>query len=391
MGLSILMLSPQFRPLVGGYERAAERLSVALAGRGHAVTVIAERRDPSWPASEVMEGVQVRRLWCVFRKRWHTMTSLVAFTLYLLVHGRRYHVWHVHQYGEQAVLAATMGRILRRPVLLKLTSTGPQGIRATMSATWMSRLKKFALCKVRAVIATTQEVKVEAIAFGFPEGAVHIVGNGVDMSRFQPCSEEDRRRMCATLGIAANGMVLFVGRLSEEKNPHGLLDAWRMANPKMPRGWKLVLVGDGPMRGQLASCVNSEAFSESTIIAGYQSNVEEWISAADIFVMSSTHEGLSNSMLEAMAAGLPVVSTQVSGSIEILRESGAGIVVDVGRMDHLADAVVRLASSAALRIQMGQAARAVVERRYSIAQVAVQHECLYKSLLPDHAHALGRQ
>ncbi len=390
MGLSILMLSPQFRPIVGGYERAAERLSIGLAGRGHLVTVVAERRDPSWPVSEVKDGVQVRRLWCLFRKHWHTLTSLSSLLLFLLRHGRRYHVWHVHQYGEAAVLAAALGKLLRRPVLLKLTSTGPQGISTQVSVAWMSRVKQYALRRVDAVIATTREVLAEAIAFGIPENALHLISNGVDTDCFKPRSKEEKGCICRSLGIAAEGVVVFVGRLSEEKNPMGLLEAWKIANRKMPSGWKLVLVGDGPMREQLASRVDAEGLSDSTIVAGYQSNVEEWISAADIFVMSSTHEGLSNSMLEAMASGLPVVSTRVSGSAEILEQTGAGVVVDVGRMDQLADALVRLASDAPLWTRMGEAGRELVRGQFSISHVVVQHEELYLSLLSSNADSRRR-
>jgi glycosyltransferase involved in cell wall biosynthesis len=390
MSLSILMLSPQFRPIIGGYERAAERLSLGLAGRGHLVTVVAERRDPSWPAREENDGVRVRRLWCVYRKHWHTVSSLSSLMLFLLRHGRSYDVWHAHQYGEQAVLAATMGKLLRRPVLLKLTSTGAQGISAQLSAAWMSGFKQHALCGVDAVIATTQDVRAEAIAFGIPEKAVHLISNGVDTERFKPRSLEGKRSLCRSLGISAEGVVVFVGRLSEEKNPTGLLKAWRLAFPKMPGVWKLLIVGDGPLREEMKAYVHAEGLSEETLLVGNQSDVEHWVAAADIFVMSSNHEGLSNSLLEAMAAGLPVVSTRVSGSSEILEQTGAGVVVDVGRMDQLADALVRLASDPALRARMGKVGCGTVRAQYSISRVVAQHEELYRSLLLKSADARRR-
>ena len=75
----VLMISPQFRPLVGGYERAAERLSVALAEAGMRVVVIAERRDRAWPAVECIDGYEVRRLSCSYRRHLHVVTSLLSF------------------------------------------------------------------------------------------------------------------------------------------------------------------------------------------------------------------------------------------------------------------------------------------------------------------------
>ena len=82
----VLMISPQFRPLVGGYERAAERLSMALAEAGMRVVVIAERRDHAWPAVECIDGYEVRRLSCWYRRKLHTITSLLSFAGFLLRH-----------------------------------------------------------------------------------------------------------------------------------------------------------------------------------------------------------------------------------------------------------------------------------------------------------------
>lgn len=125
------MLSPQYRPLVGGYERAAERLSAALVTRGHQVTVIAERRDPSWPKAEARDGVSLLRLWCAFKPRLHLLTALPRFAIFLLIRGRSFNVWHVHQYGLHASLAVALGKLLGRPVVLKLTSSGDQGLART--------------------------------------------------------------------------------------------------------------------------------------------------------------------------------------------------------------------------------------------------------------------
>src|SRR6266571_4708787 len=130
--LAVLMISPQFRPLVGGYERAAERLSGALAEAGISVVVITERRDHAWPAVECIDGYKVRRLWCVYRRHLHTISSLLAFARFLLRHGREFDVWHVHQYGFHAALAMALGKVLRRPVVFKLTSSAAMGIERTM-------------------------------------------------------------------------------------------------------------------------------------------------------------------------------------------------------------------------------------------------------------------
>src|SRR5690349_8888388 len=130
--LQVLAICPQFRPLVGGYERAAERLSGALAALGVGVVVIAERRDRSWPVKECIDGYVVRRLSCSYQRHRHALTSLISFAAYLLRHGGKFDVWHVHQYGFHAALAIALGKILRRPVILKLPSSGAMGIEKTI-------------------------------------------------------------------------------------------------------------------------------------------------------------------------------------------------------------------------------------------------------------------
>jgi glycosyltransferase involved in cell wall biosynthesis len=345
------------------------------------VTVIAERRERSWPAVENKNGLHVRRLWCLYQPHLHLVTALTAFTLFLLTQGRHFQLWHIHQYGLHAVLAVVVGKLLKRPVVLKLTSSTSEGIQGVISSLPLKRFTRLLLLKVDAVIALTREMQVEAEMFGFPTSRVHILGNGVDTQRFRLRSDEERMRLRKKLGVEATGMVLFVGRLAPEKNPDGLIKAWRMALPRLPVGWKLVLVGGGPMQTELGSFVISAWLSDSVYIAGHQGNVEKWMAAADIYALTSHREGLSNTTLEAMASGLPVVSTRVSGSSETLSETGAGLVVNVGRMDQVADALVHLAADTGMRYRMGQRGREVIESKYSISRVAERHENLYRILL----------
>ncbi len=379
--LRILMISPQFRPIVGGYERAAERLSAALAARGHHVTVIAERRDRAWPIKEKRDGFRIRRLWCLYRPRLHMATSLAALTWFLLTRGRRFQVWHLHQYGLHAVLTVAMSKFLSRPVVLKLTSTRDQGLQAVVSAMPLTGIAQRLLRRVDAVVVPTRDLKEEALRFGIAASAVYIVGNGVHTVVFQPRSDHERARLRRRLGIDAEGLVVSVGRLSQEKNPHGLLQAWEIALHDLPLSWKLALVGDGPMRKELEAFVTGRRLEASVIFAGQQSNVEEWLGAADIFVLFSQLEGLSNAMLEAMATGLPVISSRVSGAVEILEDTGAGVVVEIGDTQSLARMLVHLAADPVLRHQIGSAGRVTVERNFSIGAVAQRHEQMYQKLI----------
>jgi glycosyltransferase involved in cell wall biosynthesis len=224
--MRVLLISPQFRPLVGGYEVAAERLSVALAEAGLSVVIIAERRDRAWPAVECIDGYEVRRLSCRYRRNLHTITSLLSFAGFLLRHGREFDVWHVHQYGFHAALAVALGKALRRPVVLKLTSSGAHGIAVSLGGGIVACILGFFHRRVTACLAVTEETRAEAICFGIPAQRVHVIPNGVDGRQFHPASPEERIAARHALELDCKRLVLFVGRLSPEKNPLGLLDAW---------------------------------------------------------------------------------------------------------------------------------------------------------------------
>jgi len=374
------MLSPQYSPIVGGYEQAAQRLSLGLVSRGHRVTVISERRDRTWARKEIDGNLQVKRLPCLYRQRFHMLSSIASFAFFLIMRGRNFHAWHVHQFGPHALVTIILGRFLRRPVVIKLTSHGPEGLKAAISRIPLSSLAKLLLRSANAVAAPSRETREEAIELGLPAQSIHLLGNGTDAGLFRPQSDCERNLLRTKLGISAAGVAIFVGRLSPEKNLTGLLRAWKRALPHLQPGWKLSLLGQGPMHDELRALVVSEKISGEVILAGSRNNVAEWLGASDIFVLPSDYEGLSNALLEAMASGLAVISTRVSGTFETLEETGAGVLVDPGREDQLAEAIVLLANTPDLRKQLGQRARKIIESRFSAGYIAYKYEQLYFGL-----------
>jgi len=379
--MNVLMVSPQFRPLVGGYERAAERLSKGLTSRGHKVMVLAERRFPSWPRRERDEGIEIHRWWCWYRRRLHQASSLFGFLVLLLRHGHRFDVWHVHQYGPHAALAITIGALCRTPVVLKLTNTRAQGISAAISHGWIAPLVVALHKRARATVVLSQAMFQEAVAFGVPPRSVHLLGNGIDTNLFAPPTATKRSTLRAQLGVGDGPCAMFVGRLSAEKKVSVLLRAWSLAVPRLTNQWRLHIIGDGPEHERLVAEAQGFGVSESVVFHGHQECVSDWFAVADLFLQSSDNEGLSNTMLEALATGVPVVCTHVSGTEECVREPDTGLVVPVGDAVRLANAIVELANDDARRAQMSQRAVTFVRERYSIDRVCQLHEALYRSLI----------
>jgi glycosyltransferase involved in cell wall biosynthesis len=375
------MLSPQFRPLVGGYERAGERLSAALAEAGLRIAVVTERRDLAWPAVECIDGYEVRRLFCLYQRHVHTITSLLSFAGFLLRHGRHFDVWHVHQYGYHSVLAVALGKLLHRPVVLKLTSSAAMGIEKSMGSGIAGRALGFLHRRVSACIATSDETRDEASRFGVPPERIHLIPNGVDGRQFRPANREEREAARRALGLHCERLVLYVGRLSPEKNPLGLLDAWAAVDTKAREGALLALVGDGPDWDQVHARAQAKDLAGSAYLAGGRSDVATWYRAADVYVIPSLREGLSNTMIEALASGLPVISTRVSGSSILLESPTAGIVVSVGNIEQLAGAMESLLQDASTRTRLGESARPRFESCFSLETLSKQVISLYERLL----------
>ena len=381
------MISPQFKPIVGGYERACERLAVALAAGGNSVTVCAEQRDKSWPRQEEINSVKICRWWCLYKPKVHVITSLLGLVWFLLCNGRGFNVWHVHQYGMHATFAVATGKILRRPVILKLTNTGPQGLAATLAMARLGALQRWAHRRVSACTAVSAESAAEAVAFGISPRRVVEIPNGIDISCFAPVASEERCRLRQALGLDPSRQVaLFVGRLAAEKNPLALLRAWTLLKPRLTQPWTLVMVGDGPLRAEVERNVRVLGLEADVLIVGESAQVIHWLGAADLFVLSSLNEGMANTLLEAMACGLPSVATDVSGMDQLVRQPQTGLVVPIDKPEALASALLCLHADPELRQQMGKRAREVVMRRFAISQIAGEHQCLYESLLGGVSH-----
>ena len=371
--LRVLMVCPQFRPLIGGYERAAERLSSALAERGHEVTVVTERRNAAWPPKEQDGGVLIRRLRVANRPGFHVITSVVALAAFLLVRGRSVDVFHVHQDGWAGAVAIAFGRLYRRPVVLKLTSTGEGSILVVLKRAGFGGLLAGLHRTVDACLASSNRVESEAHRFGIPKERIHRIPNGIDTDRLRPLENTDRKAVRARLGLAEEVTALFVGRLSGVKNPIGLLDAWTEMGP--PAGAVLVFVGDGPDRTELEA--RGDRCGDSVKRIGFVSDPLPWFQAADLFVLPSIREGLSNSLLEALACGLPVVSTPVAGSEDIFAAADVGILVAGPDATSLARGLDALLSDPDRRARCGAEARRLAVERFSLDRVAGDVESLY--------------
>ena len=212
-----------------------------------------------------------------------------------------------------------------------------------------------------------------------------IVPLGFDLSGFAAADEAARRRARAELRIAADAPVLAtVGRLTAIKNYSLLLDAAQRVAARFPN-LVVLLAGDGELRADLEAQAARLGISANLRFLGWRRDLPTIYAATDVFALTSRNEGTPVALIEAMAAGVPGVSTDVGGVGDVIASEAMGVRVAVDNVAGFAAAIERLLGDPAARLAMGAAARAHVLSRYDITRLINDIEMLYQSL--DHGPA----
>jgi sugar transferase (PEP-CTERM/EpsH1 system associated) len=221
---------------------------------------------------------------------------------------------------------------------------------------------------------------------GVPAARVRQLYSGVDTERFGPEGPVPSDVPWRRAGGQAGAPVVLgtVGRLDPIKNHAGLLRAFRTILDRHPdwRGvLRLIIAGDGPLRGQLAARARELGLEDSVWLPGARSDVPELMRAMDVFVLPSINEGISNTVLEAMATARPVVAGRVGGNPELIVDGATGALFDPDDPNGLATAVENYVQHPSLRQCHGQAARERVVRRFSLDAMVDRYSALYDEVL----------
>jgi glycosyltransferase involved in cell wall biosynthesis len=304
--------------------------------------------------------------------------QLSAAVLRLASHFRRTRPDVVHAFLPAAAmigcaaarLAGVPVRIVGRRSLIDLYR-GRTGL--------MAFADRFPLRFATAVVGNCAAIAREAVTIdGFPEACTFTIRNGVDLDRFAPGYDMDLRRAA---GFSQQHVVFgTIANFRDCKRHMDIVHAAVRLKSSFP-GMRFVMVGED--QGAL-SAVRQEAeqagVAELIKVVPADSAPERWYRVIDVYLCTSSTEGLSNSVLEAMACGRPVVATDVGGNPELVRPEN-GLLVPCQQPAELAHAMEALLRDRPLRSRLGRAGRRFAEVEFSIARMVAQHEQLYNSLL----------
>lgn len=224
-----------------------------------------------------------------------------------------------------------------------------------------------ALACARLIVVSDDERRAGLAArVGRPE-QYRVILNGIELERFDAA----RRPV--------PGRVLLLGRLSPQKRPDVAVEAFARVHKRMPES-ELLLAGRGPEEARVRELVGRLGIEGAVHLLGPRDDVPELLATASCLVLSSDYEGCPLSVLEAMAAGVPVVATRVGGVPELVDDGRTGLLVDPGRPEALADALVRLLSNPEEAAELGVAAREEARARFSRERMLAAVENVYDEL-----------
>jgi glycosyltransferase involved in cell wall biosynthesis len=352
----------------GGAERQARLQAEELVRRGHRVTVVAPLLEGA--RSETINGVEVRRLPMIDRRIIRNVTYLPFLAMYLILRMRRFDVIHVHVANLQVDVAAIAARLHRRPLYVKVATGGPLG--EVQRFRRVARLTRYVGLRTAArVQAISDEIESDLLSIGVPRARLLRIPNGIDLTDCNDCGDGADPGERARLGLSGDAVVtLFVGRFAAYKGLDDLLAAWTRLRGSRSR--RLVLVGQ-----RNGTPDHTMAQSDDVLIRPWTADIGPYFRAADIFVLPSQSEGMSNALLEAMACGLPAIATRVGAAETMIEHGRSGILVEPGDPEGLAQALGRLIEDPEARRSMGLAAASSIRDRFDIRGVADAVEAAY--------------
>ena len=240
-------------------------------------------------------------------------------------------------------------------------------------------LDRFALRLMRHVVCVSEGQALKVRRAGVPADRVRVIRNAIDASRFTGVDAGGRLALQCLFATPRTLIVVAVGRLSPEKGFDRLIEAAGIVAGEVP-SVGFVLIGDGPDRAALEALVGASGLQGSVVFAGFRSDVDRLVQGADALAQSSYTEGLPNVVLEACAAGIPVVATDVGGTGEVVQDGVNGYLVPPGDSSALAERLIQLLCSPELRATMGALGRERIRADFSFEHQCAQYEELFTTL-----------
>jgi len=369
-------------------------LAADLAAAGFEAFVVTRRSDAALASTDVVDGVRVYRIAPGGPGRWSRWFMVPSAFRVLARMRRRYDLIFVSGFKALGVPAVLASRLFGKVCILKADSNGEMSgafFRDGLSAVGLAphsrvfrtflAVRNCVLRRADAFVAITSRIAEEFGAGGVRREIVHVVTNAVDTNTYRPAGNDDKSALRRRLRLPQRRILItYAGRLVTYKGLPLLLRVVERLQHDHDVG--LVLVGSGGLdihncEADLRAYVDGRGLSAGIHFAGEVGNVHEYLQASDIFVLPTEEDAFPLALIEAMACGLPVVSTPIGGIPEIVTHGKNGLLVQPRDFDQLRDALRDLIANRDRAASLGQAAARTVRARYSREAIAKEYVELF--------------
>ena len=367
---------------IGGAEKALARTVIGLDKRKHNPTVCCLRGHG--PVAEEIElaGVTVAPL-----NMSGKFDLAAVFKLFRLLWEEKINIIHSYLYHAN-ILGRIVGRAARVPIIISsersvILSEGVVNKNTLEMGSRLRRLMNGLSMRLSDRVVTVSELVRETLiaASKIDPKRLVTIHSGVNLEDYKIDGDITAKKK--SLGLETSALVIgAIGRLGRVKGVEYLLRAAAKVILKNPDA-AFLIVGDGSQRGALEQLARSLHISHRVVFTGQRDDVPELLAVMDVLVLPSLYEGLPNAVLEAMAAGKPVIATRVGGTPEAVEDGVTGLLVPPRDPEALAEAIIALLQDQERAEAMGRAGRARVEKHFSVERMVQETEALYEELIRE--------
>jgi glycosyltransferase involved in cell wall biosynthesis len=397
----LCILTETYFPIIGGGEVQVKLLGETFSSQGVPVIVLTRQTSRDHNRHETMFGIAVFRVGPTGKSPSRKWGMLVSVFPTLIGKRSEYDIILVSGFRILGIPAVIASKLLRKICILKADSPGEMSgaffkdglsrLGVSSSAFLVKLFLSFRNRVLRTAdgfVAISSDLASELRSAGISVDRVTQIPNCIDTERFKPVGNLEKRLLRAQLSLPPDRpIVIYTGRLVNYKGLPYLLRAWKTF--AQCHDSVLLLVGSGGLdthncEQQLREFVSMNNLEGRVAFAGEKNNVDEYLKASDIFVFPTEHEAFGLSLIEAMACGLPVVTTPVGVAKDIIRMMENGLLVNVGDENQLCWAIEKLVNDKSLSSSLGRAARETVEMRF-------RKEVVVQDYLRQFAEIAGRK
>lgn len=382
--MNILMVTERYIPIWGGAENQLRQLAPHLEDKGCRVEIVTRRWHSEMTRQETIDGISVHRLGIPGNSWFATTAFVLSLVFFFLRDKNNVAVYHSHGAVNMGALCHLIAFLQRKKNVAKIASAGKI---PALNHTFSGRLFLAMFKRSHAIICMTDEIRSELQEIRTPEESIFRITNGVDGIRFSRYSENQRLKWKVEQGLKATSrVVLFSSRIVTGKGLDVLVAAWEDVYEQYPECW-LFIVGSGKdqpnsIESQMQVLVKKKKLQQVRFV-GETDAPENYLGVADLFVFPSRHEGFPNALMEAMAAGLPVIASRIGGVTDLVQAEVNGILFESGNSVDLSRQMIEYLGQPDLLSKIGQQARLDVLAKYSFPSIASQYMTLYDELLGE--------